>query len=332
MKTRPLQFFGWLCLFSGWAGWLPWLPAREAPQFTGVGLLTNNEIALTLNAPTGFSYRIDAASAPAGWNGLVTLPTNNTTSLQHTDSAAPYLDARFYRATQLTGTNIISGDHLATTNGDVIIHPLYHASLVLSWNGQTIYNDPDDDAAYEYTYQGLPKADLILVSHSHSDHFSTTKIEALRGTNARIIASQTVYDSLTAAQKTNAIVLNYGNSTNLLGLTIEAVYAFNGNHMPLGFGNGYVLTIGGKRIYLSGDTGDAPEIRALTNLDVAFLCMNTPFTMTVNEATNAVRAFRPKVVYPYHYRNQGGATTNAAFFKQRLGTDLGIEVRLRKWY
>jgi L-ascorbate metabolism protein UlaG (beta-lactamase superfamily) len=260
------------------------------------------------------------------------LPTNSTTSLQHTDSAAPYLDARFYRAARLTGTNIVSGDHLATTNGDVIIHPLYHASLVMSWNGKTIYNDADDDPAYEFTYQGLPKADLILVNHSHGDHFSTTKIEALRGTNALIIAPQTVYSSLTAAQKTKAIVLNYGNSTNILGLTIEAVYAFNANHSPLGFGNGYVLTIGGKRIYLSGDTGDAPETRALTNMDVAFLCMNTPFTMTVNEATNAVRAFRPKVIYPYHYRDQSGATANAALFKQRLGTNLGIEVRLSKWY
>lgn len=332
MKMRRLQFLVWPCLFGGCAGWLLWLPAQEAPQFTGVRRLTNNEIALTLNAPTGLSYRIDAARDLADWNGLVTLPTNNTTSLQHTDSAAPYLNARFYRATRLTGTNIVSGDHLATTNGDVIIHPLYHASLAMSWNGKTIYNDPDDDPAYEFTYQGLPKADLILVSHSHGDHFSTTKIEAVRGTNALIIAPQTVYNSLTAAQKTKAIVLNLGNSTNIMGLTVQAVYAFNANHSPLGFGNGYVLTIGGKRIYLSGDTGDAPEIRALTNIDVAFHCMNIPFTMTVNEATNAVRAFRPKVIYPYHYRDQSGATANAALFKQRLGTDLGIEVRLRKWY
>ena len=332
MKTRRLPLSGWVWLLGGWAGWPLWLPAQEAPQFTGVDRLTNNEIALTLSAPTGFSYRIDAARDPAGWNGLVTLPTNNTTALQLTDSAAPYLDARFYRASQLTGTNIVSGDHLATTNGDVIIHPLYHASLVLSWNGKTIYNDPDDDPAYEFTYQGLPKADLILVSHSHGDHFSATKIETLRGPNTRIIAPQTVYNGLSAPQKTNAIILNYGNSTNVMDLTIEAVYATNSNHLPLGFGNGYVLTIGGKRIYLSGDTGNIPQVRALTNLDVAFLCMNVPFTMTVTEATNAVRAFRPKVIYPYHYRDQSGTTANAALFRQQLGTDLGIEVRLRKWY
>jgi L-ascorbate metabolism protein UlaG (beta-lactamase superfamily) len=83
---------------------------------------------------------------------------------------------------------------------------------------------------------------------------------------------------------------------------------------------------------VSGDTGNTAEVRALQNIDVAFVCMNQPFTMTINEATNAVRAFRPKVVYPYHYRDQSGATTNAASFKQQLGTDSGIEVRLRKWY
>jgi L-ascorbate metabolism protein UlaG (beta-lactamase superfamily) len=93
-----------------------------------------------------------------------------------------------------------------------------------------------------------------------------------------------------------------------------------------------VITLGGKRIYISGDTGNAPEIRALTNIDVAFVCINQPYTLTVSEATNVVRAIRPKVVYPYHYRDSDGSTANAAAFKQRLGTDLGIEVRLRKWY
>jgi L-ascorbate metabolism protein UlaG (beta-lactamase superfamily) len=93
-----------------------------------------------------------------------------------------------------------------------------------------------------------------------------------------------------------------------------------------------VLTLGDKRIYASGDTDNAPEIRALPNIDVAFLCMNTPFTMLTTDATNAVRAMRPEVVYPYHYRNQDGTTGNAALFKQQLGSDLGIEVRLRKWY
>jgi L-ascorbate metabolism protein UlaG (beta-lactamase superfamily) len=146
-----------------------------------------------------------------------------------------------------------------------------------------------------------------------------------------IVVPQAVYNSLTTVQKTLAVILTNGASTNLLGLTVQAVPAYNANH-ALGSGNGYVVTIGGRRIYASGDTGNISEMRALQDIDVAFVCINQPFTMTVNEATNAVRAFRPKVVYPYHYRDQSGTVTNAAAFKQRLGNDLGIEVRLRKWY
>ena len=298
----------------------------QSLQFTSVQRLTNQEVALTLTAPVGRAYRIESSTNVMDWNGLVTFATNITTSLQHTDSAAPYLPTRYYRATQLTGTNI-GGDHLTTTNGDVIIQPRFHASFVMQWNGLMIYNDPAPSA----TYPGLPKADLILVSHTHGDHFSTAHIDAVRGASCVIIVPQAVYNSLTAAQMTNAIVLANGASTNVLGLTVSAVPAYNGNH-PLGTGNGYVLNIGGKRIYASGDTGDQPEIRALPDIDVAFLSINIPFTMTAGAATNCIRAMRPKVVYPYHYRDQSNATTNAATFKQWLGTDFGIEVRLRKWY
>lgn len=312
--------------------WLTCAHAQQTSlQFTGAQLLTNNEVVLTLTAPAGFNYRIEAATDLPAWNALATLPASSTTSLQYTDSLAPFLNGRYYRAVQLTESGAFTGDHLSTTNGDVIIHPLFHASFVMNWNGKIIYNDPDDDAAYQATYQGLPKADLILVSHSHGDHFSAGKIDAVRGPNAVIVAPQAVYNGLSAAQKALAIVLPNNASTNLMGLTIDAIPAYNANH-PVGSGNGYVLTIGGKRIYASGDTGNIPEARALADIDVAFLCMNQPFTMTVNDATNCVRAFRPKVVYPYHYRDQGGSTANANTFKQRLGMDLGIETRLRKWY
>ncbi len=305
-------------------------PAFAQPQFNDIRPLTNREMRLQLTAPTGRGYRIDAATNPAQWSSLVTL-TGATTSLSVTDSAAPWQPARFYRAEQVSITNLITGDHIPTSEGDVVVHPLYHASTFLGWNGMAIYVDPDDDAAYESTYTGLPKADLILVTHSHGDHFSSGKIEALRRTNTIIVVPAAVFASLTVAQRTNAIPLANGAATNVLGLRVEAVPAYNGNH-PVGSGNGYVITIGGRRLYFSGDTGNVPEIRALAAIDAAFLCMNTPFTMTPNEATNVVRAMRPRIVYPYHYRNQGGQTTNAAYFKQILGTDAGIEVRLRKWY
>jgi len=304
---------------------LPMAPAQTNPQFTAIGLLSNRETALQLTVDTGSVYRIDAATNPSGWLPLVSL-TGAVTSLQHTDSAAPYLDSRFYRAEKLTGTNNLVGDYLSTSNGDVIIQPRYHATFVMSWNGKMIYNDPDNTT----TYTSLPKADLILVSHIHSDHFDSPTIDAVRTTNTIIIVPTNVYSSLTVTQKTLAIVLGYGASTNVLGLNVQAVHAYNGNH-PLNTGNGYVVTIGGKRIYISGDTGDVPEIRALPDIDVAFLCMNPTFTMSVSSATNVIRSMRPKVVYPYHY-NEGANTGNAALFKQQLGTDLGIEVRLRKWY
>ena len=326
-RSRLLRVLCWGVVAVGSCSML-W--AQLPLEFTGIQPLTNKEMRLQLNLPASGNYRIDVSTNFPSWDSLVTL-TGATATLVHTDSAAPYLRTRYYRAEQLSGTNILTGDHLATTNGDVIIHPLYHASLVLGWNGKVIYNDPDDDPNYETTYRGLPKADLILVSHSHGDHFSSNKIEAIRGPNAIIIAPQGVYTNLTAPQRAVTAVLGYGASTNVFGLTVQAVHAYNGNHSPPGFGNGYVVTIGGKRIYLSGDTGNQPEVRALPNIDVAFLCMNTP-TMTVIDATNVVRTMRPKIAYPYHYRNSGNITTNAGTFKQWLGQDLGIEVRLRKWY
>ena len=145
MKTRPLQFLGGFCLIVGLAGWFARLHAQQA-QFS-IQRTTNREIALTLNAPTGVNYRIDAATNLPAWNALITLPASSATSLQHTDSAAPYLNARYYRAEQLSGTNNFTGDHLATTNGDVIFHPIGHATLVMSWNGKTIYADPTNGPA-----------------------------------------------------------------------------------------------------------------------------------------------------------------------------------------
>ncbi|MEY2409418.1 MAG: hypothetical protein QOF48_2088 [Verrucomicrobiota bacterium] len=297
---------------------------------TDVHRLPNSqEMVITFTAPTGFNYRLEAATNAVLWNALVTLPVSSLSSLLHTDSAAPFLASRAYRALQLPGTTNFTGDHLATTYGDIVFHPIGHASVVMRWNGKTIFNDPTNGAL---AYQSFGSPDLILVSHDHSDHFSSSTIDAVRGANTILVVPGYIYsNSLSAAQKAISVVLNNGVSTNLLGLSIEAVPAYNANH-PLGRGNGYVLGVGGRRVYLSGDTGNTPEMRLLSNIDVAFLCMNIPFTMTPAESTNAVRAFRPRVVYPYHYRDSSGAVTNAAFFKQILGTGPGIEVRLRKWY
>jgi L-ascorbate metabolism protein UlaG (beta-lactamase superfamily) len=322
MKARWSCFVFLLALGAGWLAW-----AQSPPHFTRIQRLTNREMALTVTGAIGNAYRIEAATNLSDWNGFVTFPTNAVLSLMHTDSATPYLDGRFYRAARLTDSNTLSGDHLTTSEGEVIIHPHQHAAVILGWNGKTIHIDPRTNI---FSYAGLPRGDLVLVTHEHSDHFTVNGINSV-WSNAPIICPQLVYNGLSAAQQATAIVLTNGASTNLIGLKVDAVPASNANH-PLGQGNGYVITIGGKRIYFSGDTG-TNALYALTNIDVAFVAMNLPFTMDVTNAARAVRVFKPKVVYPYHYSPSTPTSAgDPVRFKQLIGTDLGIEVRLRRWY
>jgi L-ascorbate metabolism protein UlaG (beta-lactamase superfamily) len=327
MKTLVARRISVLLVLSGYLAPFLWADAQNAPRITGIRPLTNRETALSIAVSNGAYNRIEVSTNLSSWNALATFG-NTGSSLQHTDTAAPYLDLRYYRAQQLTGTNELVGDHLNATYGDVVIQPRRHATFVMSWNGKMIYNDPDDLA----TYSGLPKADLILISHDHSDHLSVPTIESVRKTNAIIIAPLAVYNnsSMTPTLRSNTIVLNYGVSTNVLGLTVEAVPGYNSNH-PFGINNAYLITIGGKRIFTSGDSGAVAEIRALTNIDVAFIAINLPFTMSVADAASLVREFRPKVVYPYHF-SPSTPTTDLNDFKRRVGQDVGVEVRLRKWY
>ena len=327
MKTRINRFVRGSSLLVCGFGLLTLARAQEAPRFTGIQSLTNKEVLLKLSAPAGPNYRIDTTTNLPGWNGLLTVP-GAASIVQHTDTAAPYHPSRVYRAVQLSGNQGLTGDHLATTNGDVVMHPIKHATFVMSWQGKLIYNDPVGVASQ---YSGLAKADLILVSHSHGDHFSATTIDAVRAPASVIIVPQAVYNSLSTAQKSITVVLTNGASANALGLAIAALPAYNQNH-PRGTGNAYLLTVGGKRIYLSGDTEDIPEMRALADIDVAFVCMNVPYTMSVTKAVSAVREFRPGVVYPYHYQNLDNSFADLNAFKQQVGRDLGIEVRLRTWY
>jgi L-ascorbate metabolism protein UlaG (beta-lactamase superfamily) len=309
------------------------LAAQTDLSFSNIRPVTNKEIALNVSGGTSVTYRIEASTNLLDWSGLVTRP-RTPSSLQHTDTAAPYLLERSYRALQVNETNVFTGDHLSTTNGEIIFHPINHASFVMRWQGITIYNDPVPPSPANTNYNGLPKADLILVSHVHSDHFNSTTLDSVRSPGAVIIAPQLVYNSMSTALRSNTVVLANGGSTNTLGIRIDAIPAYNftsGFH-PQGQGNGYVLTIGGRRIYMSGDTEDVPAMRALTNIDVAFVCINLPYTMNITNAASAVRQFHPGVIYPYHYRNDVGTFSDLADFKRRVGQDLGIEVRLRNWY
>ena len=294
----------------------------QAAQFTGIRKLTNNEVQLQITSTSRF--RIDLSTNLATWTPLVSAERQSTGYL---DGGAPFFTRRFYSLQEFP-TNTIAGDHFATADGEVIVHPVFHASFVMQWKDLVIYNDPDQPNSL---YSALPKANLILISHSHGDHFDAAAINFVRAPDGLLIVPQAVYSQLSTTLRTAAIVLTNGASTNDFGMQIEAIPAYNSNHAR-GAGNGYVVTIGGKRFYMAGDTGDIPEMRALQNIDVAFLCMNIPFTMNVTAAASAARDFRPRVLYPYHYRNQDGTFANINDLKRLIGTDAGIEVRQRDWY
>jgi L-ascorbate metabolism protein UlaG (beta-lactamase superfamily) len=213
----------------------------------------------------------------------------------------------------------------STSAGPVKITPLFHASTLIEAGGKAIYLDPAKPAKFD----GHPKADLILITDIHGDHMDPASIAAVSKPDTQILAPPAVVATVTTAKP-----IANGESKSMMGWTIEAIPAYNLKRGPApgklfhdkGRGNGYVLTYGGMRFYFSGDTEGVPEMRALKNIDVAFVCMNLPYTMPPDEAADAVKAFHPKIVIPYHYRG----SDLAVFQKGLEGT--GIEVRLLEWY
>ncbi|MGV3587200.1 MAG: MBL fold metallo-hydrolase, partial [Adhaeribacter sp.] len=193
-----------------------------------------------------------------------------------------------------------------------------------------IYVDPAGGANL---FTGLDAPELILITDIHGDHMDLKTLEAINTSKATLIVPQAVADMLPATLKPKVVVLANGAKTTKFGVTITAIPMYNlpetaDSRHPKGRGNGYVINVGDKNIYFSGDTEDIAEMRALKNIDVAFVCMNLPYTMDVNQAAQAVLAFKPKVVYPYHYRGQ-----DVNVFKSQVNTgDNKIEVRLRNWY
>jgi L-ascorbate metabolism protein UlaG (beta-lactamase superfamily) len=305
------------------------LAAQEAPRFTTIKFQTNQEVLLNYSVSNKVNFRLEAATTPNAWTSLSTLVGSNVN--QYLDSGAPYRAHRFYRLVQFNESNLFTGDHLETDDGEIVFHPINHASFVMKWKDIVIFNDPVGASSL---YSSFGKPSLILVSHDHGDHFSSSTISAIKGDNTTIVAPLKVFNGLSTALRASTIVLTNNTSTNLLSIQIDAIPAYNtsnSNH-PKGVGNGYVLTIAGKRIYMSGDTEDIPEIRALQNIDVAFVCMNIPYTMSGDKAAAITRQFTPGVVYPYHFQNQGGSFTDLNKYKKNVGQDLGTEVRIRKWY
>lgn len=218
-----------------------------------------------------------------------------------------------------------SAETVATSAGELVIHPVQHASLALQLGDTVLYLDPA-----EADFSALPAPSGILVTHAHGDHFNAERLEALAAGGVPIIVNPDVFEKLPEGLKAQATALENGATGEIAGIAVEAIPAYNITadrlqYHPQGVGNGYVLTFGDARVYVAGDTEDVPEMRALADIAVAFLPMNLPFTMDVEQAASAVEAFRPKVVYPYHFGD-----SDTARFAELVGD--AAETRLATWY
>jgi len=240
----------------------------------------------------------------------------------------------FYLAFFLVNAQRAAPDKIETSSGPLMIQPINHGSLVLTWNNKTIYIDPYPNAK---AFDGIAPADLILITDIHGDHLNAETLNAIETSKAKLVVPQAVADQLPEKLKGKETVLANGKKITEAGITISAIPMYNLPEGPdsrhtKGRGNGYVLNLGGKTVYISGDTEDIPEMRALKNIDVAFVCMNLPYTMDIEQASSAVLEFKPKIVYPYHYRGQGGLNDVEGFKKLVNAVNPSIDVRLRNWY
>ena len=225
-------------------------------------------------------------------------------------------------------------DQIETKKGPLTVQPISHATMVLTWNKKTIYVDPTGGAE---AFAGLAAPDVILITDIHGDHMDLKTLAALRIGKAALVVPKAVADKLPSELDERVVELANGKKVDTLGISIMALPMYNlpetaDSRHPKGRGNGYVLSMGGKTVYLSGDTEDIAEMRALKGIDVAFVCMNLPYTMDVNQAAAAVLAFKPRIVYPYHYRGQDGLSDVEAFKKAVEAGQEKTDVRLRNWY
>jgi L-ascorbate metabolism protein UlaG (beta-lactamase superfamily) len=212
-------------------------------------------------------------------------------------------------------------DVFPSSEGTLEITFVGHGTLMFGWDGWIVHVDP---VSSEADYDTLPKADLVLITHEHRDHLDQRAVSAVTKQDTVILANESSANKLLGAQ-----VLRNGEQRTIGGVRVEAVAAYNTTSgrerfHPKGRDNGYILTFGTERIYVAGDTEDTPEMKALTNIAIAFLPMNQPFTMTPEQVAAAARAFRPRILYPYHFGN-----TDMGRLTALLADVTDIEIRLR---
>ncbi len=216
-------------------------------------------------------------------------------------------------------------DFFSTSAGDLKITFIGHGTLMLQIGGQTIHVDPFGQLA---DYDRLPKADMVLITHDHYDHLDPDALGKIRTKGTAVIMAEAC-----ARKVSGGIIMKNGDEQTVLGIGVQAVPAYNIVHTrdgktpfhPRGVGNGYILTLGNKRIYIAGDTENIPEMSELGPIDIAFLPMNLPYTMTPGMVAEAVHKINPRIVYPYHYGD-----TDPAGLTNLLKGQPGIEVRIRQ--
>ena len=215
-------------------------------------------------------------------------------------------------------------DSLKTSQGDLEITFIGHGSLMFTFKGIVIHVDPFSRLT---DYSNLPKANLILITHDHRDHLDPKALENVRTQKTILVLTETCAEKIKSG-----IVMKNGDVRTVGGLQIEAVPAYNLVHMrsegvpyhPKGSGNGYVITFGDIKVYVAGDTENTPEMKALQNIDCAFLPMNLPYTMTPEMVADAAKAFKPKILYPYHY-----GKTDTSKLEELMKGRADVEVRIR---
>lgn len=224
------------------------------------------------------------------------------------------------------------GDSFASTIGEIIITPKSHASFVRQTPAGTMYVDPVGEPSL---YADMPAPDMIIITHEHGDHYNAETLAAIMGDITTLITNPAVFEMLSDDMKARATSLANGESMMAGDVGIDTIPAYNItedrlNFHPQGRDNGYVISVDGLRVYVSGDTEDTPEMRALENIDISFVCMNLPFTMDAESSASAVNEFAPSYVYPYHYRGRDDGTQDPAAFAEMLAD--GIETKFGLWY
>ncbi len=287
---------------------------------------------MTLRPLAVFSLAVAAACSKSGETPVSTVASTSPATASATTSATAPTKAAGTPAPTASATTTAGrpGDVLATAQGELRIVPLHHATLLLTWQGKNVYIDP----VHEANLAGLPKADDVYITDTHFDHLDPAGLETVRQPTTTIVAPAAVAEVLPKSFG-HVVVLKNGDRQMVDGVGVEALPMYNLTRGPSagtlyhdkGRGNGYVLTFADKRLYLSGDTECTGEMRALKAIDVAFVCMNLPYTMPPSEAAACIKAFRPKVVYPYHYRG-----SNLTELEGALAGEHDIEVRERSWY